>query len=156
MRERVMVVQQRISAGAIIIRKEEILLVRYKNNDGDSYLVGPGGGALNDEGINQTVIREVREETGLEVSPQKILFVEDLIWRQYRIMKTWFLCDLVGGKLDRTQGAVEVGIGEAIWYCKEQLRNETVYPFILMIYDWDTFFKNNWETKYLGFATAKF
>lgn len=151
-----MALEHRISAGAIIIRKGQILLVRYKNSDGDSCLVGPGGGALNDEGINQTVIREVREETGLEVSPQKILFVEDLICRRYRTMKTWFLCDVVGGKLDRTQGAIEEGIVEAKWYRKEQLRGEIVYPSILMTHDWDIFFKNSWETRYLGFSIAKF
>jgi ADP-ribose pyrophosphatase YjhB (NUDIX family) len=83
--------EHRISAGAIVIKGDEILLVRYKDSDGNSFLVGPGGGVLSDEGINEAVVREVREETGLEVSPYRILFVEDLLWRRYRIVKIWFL-----------------------------------------------------------------
>jgi 8-oxo-dGTP diphosphatase len=70
--------EHRISAGAIIIQDDQILLVRYKHSDGKSFLVGPGGGVLSDEGINQAVVREVREETGLEVSPCKILVPEKL------------------------------------------------------------------------------
>jgi 8-oxo-dGTP diphosphatase len=80
-----MVSEHRISAGAIVIQEDRVLLVKYNNDtDGKSFLVGPGGGVLSSEGINQAVIREVREETGLEVSPTKILFVEDLLSRRYR------------------------------------------------------------------------
>ena len=91
--------EHRISAGAIVIQEDQILLVRYNNTDGKSYLVGPGGAVLSNEGIYQAVVREVREETGLEASPQKVLFVEDLLSRRYRIAKIWLLCNLVGGQL---------------------------------------------------------
>jgi len=91
--------EHRISAGAIVIQEDRILLVRYNSTDGKSYLVGPGGGVLGNEGIHQAVVREVREETGLEVNPQKVLFVEDLLSRRHRIVKIWFLCNLIGGQL---------------------------------------------------------
>jgi ADP-ribose pyrophosphatase YjhB (NUDIX family) len=117
-------------------------------------LVGPGGGSLNDEGIKQTVVREVREETGLEVSPRKILFVEDLLSGRFRMVKIWFLCNLVGGQLEHAQGAIEEGITEAGWYRKDDLYNEIVYPSILLSQNWDTFFKDNWESKYLGLSNV--
>lgn len=148
--------EHRISAGAIVIQEGKILLVRYKNNNGDTFLVGPGGGSMNEEGVNQTVVREVREETGLEVSPKRILFVEDLLSRQYRIVKIWFLCNIIGGQLDRTKGAVEEGITEAGWYAKEQLYNEIVYPPTLLSQDWNAFFKDTWETMYLELRDANF
>jgi 8-oxo-dGTP pyrophosphatase MutT (NUDIX family) len=72
------------------------------NNDRKSFLVGPGGGVLSNEGINQAVVREVREETGLEVNPYKILFVEDLLSRRHRIVKIWLLCKLNDGQLTNT------------------------------------------------------
>ena len=103
----------RVSAGAIIIREDEILLVRTKNSDGRDFLVGPGGGVERDEGIDQACIREVREETGIEIRPGKILFIEDLVWENKRVVKTWFLCDVAGGELTRTQGAIEEGLIEA-------------------------------------------
>src|SRR4030043_1900994 len=120
--------EHRISAGAIVIQEDKILLVRYKNSYGKSFLVGPGGGVLNNEGINQAIIREVREETGLEVSPVKILLVQDLLSRRHRITKIWFLCNLVGGQLEKTQNATEEGIIEVGWYRRDQLNDEVVYP----------------------------
>ena len=146
--------EHRISVGAIVIQEGRILLVRYKDSDKNSFLVGPGGGSLNDEGISQTVVREVLEETGLEVSPQKILFIEDLLSGRYRMVKIWFLCKIIGGQLEHTQGAIEEGITEAGWYRKDQLRNEIVYPSILVSQNWDTFFKDNWESKYLGLSNV--
>jgi 8-oxo-dGTP diphosphatase len=148
--------EHRISAGAIVIQKEQILLVRCNDADGKSFLVGPGGGALSDEGINRAVVREVREETGLEVKPGRILFVEDLFDGRYRVTKIWFLCDIIGGQLTRTKGAIEEEITEAGWYRKEQLQNEVVYPSVLMKYEWSAFSGNNWETQYLGLNMMNF
>ncbi len=138
----------RISAGAIVAKEGKILLVRSKYSNG-IFLVGPGGGVLNNERIKDAVVREVREETGLEVRPHRILFVEDLFTPRRRTVKIWFLCELTGGQLSRTEGAIEEGIIEARWYRKDQLKNEAVYPAVLLTHDWDAFFKDNWETKYL-------
>lgn len=148
--------EYRISAGAIVIQENQVLLVRYNNSDGTSYLVGPGGAVFTNEGTGQAVVREVREETGLEVSPQKVLFVEDLLSRRYRIVKIWFLCDLVGGQLARTQGALDEGITDVAWYRKDQLVDEVVYPAELSSYDWRAFVESNWESKYLGLREADF
>lgn len=49
----------RVSAGAIVIKDNEALLVRAKNSDGGDFLVGPGGGVESNEGINHAVVREV-------------------------------------------------------------------------------------------------
>jgi len=148
--------EHRISAGAIIIQGDKILLVRYNNTDGTSFLAGPGGGVLSNEGIYQAVVREVKEETGLEVSPYRVLFVEDLLSRRYRIVKIWLLCNVIGGQLANTQGALEEGIIEARWYRKDQLENEVVYPPVLLSHNWDTFFHDNWESKYLELRMTNF
>ena len=148
--------EHRISAGAIVIQEKQILLVRYSNTDGKNYLVGPGGGVLSNESIYQAVVREVREETGLEVSPQKVLFVEDLLSRRHRIVKIWFLCDLIGGQLTNTQGALEEDITDVAWYRRDQLQDEVVYPPALLTYDWGAFPRHNWESKYLELRETDF
>jgi len=154
-----MVSEQRISAGAIVIQNETILLVRYRKETGENYLVSPGGGVLNEEGvierIDEAAVRETREETGLEVIPSRILFVEDLLYKQYRITKIWFLCNVVGECLERTQGAIDERIVEANWYHREQLNNETVYPSILVQEDWNNFLNHHWETRYLGLSKVR-
>jgi 8-oxo-dGTP pyrophosphatase MutT (NUDIX family) len=148
--------EHRISAGAIVIREDQVLLVRYHGAGGGSYLVGPGGGVLSSESLHQAVVREVCEETGLEVSPQKVLFVEDLLSQRHRIVKIWFLCNLIGGQLANTQGALEEGIIDAAWYRKDELLDEVVYPPALLSYDWLTFARHDWESKNLELRETDF
>ena len=151
--------EHRISAGGVIIHNNRVLLVRYNDEPGgNSYLVAPGGGVEGDEGLNHAVVREVREETGLEVTPYKnrILFVEDLALPSYRITKVWFLCSLVDGTIVETEGARIEGISEVGWYLREQLNNEVVYPHALLRHDWQTFYLGNWETIYLEVTNLDF
>jgi len=149
--------EQRIATGAIIIQEERILLVRYNDRHSRSYLVGPGGGVHgNDESITQALMREVEEETGLEVSPYKLLFVEDLLSNRYRMVKIWFLCNIVGGQVEQTQGAIDEGIVEVGWYRRDELINGVVYPPILMKENWESFFGDNRESKYLELRNADF
>lgn len=146
----------RISTGAIVIQEDQVLLVRYHGAGGRSYLVGPGGGVLSNESLHQAVVREVREETGLDVSPQKVLFVEDLLSRHHRIVKVWFLCNLIGGQLANTQGALEEGITDAAWYHKHELLDEVVCPPALLNYEWGSFTRHDWESKYLELRETDF
>ena len=149
--------EHRISAGAIVIQDEEILLVRYNDRHGGSYLVGPGGGVHNDnESVTQALTREVKEETGLEVSPYKLLLIEDLLSSRHRMVKIWFLSSTIGGQLEKTQGAIDEGIVEVKWYGRDELINEVVYPTVLMNENWELFFKDSWESKYLELKNADF
>ncbi|MEE8413878.1 MAG: NUDIX domain-containing protein [Dehalococcoidales bacterium] len=146
-----------MSAGAIIIREGKILLVRYNGRNNNSLLVGPGGGVENDEeSITQALIREVKEETGLEVTPFKLLFVEDFLSSLNKTVKIWFLCDVVSGQVASTQGASDEGITEVGWYERDKLENEVVYPSALLDENWESFFTDNFEAKYLGFKIADF
>ncbi len=149
--------EHRIAAGAIIIQNEKILLVRYNDRQKKSYLVGPGGGVhSDDENIAQALKREVKEETGLEVNPLKILFIEDLLSRRYRMIKIWFLCNTIGGQLEKTQGVVDEGIIEAGWYGRGELDSEVVYPPVLLNENWESFFTDNRESEYLELREADF
>lgn len=148
--------QFRISGGAIVINQGKILLVRYLDNKGKSFLAGPGGGVLINESTSQAAVREVLEETALKVKPGKIIFVEDMLSQRHRITKIWFLCDFVSGKPKLTPGAKEEGILEVGWYTREQLDKETVYPVPLKKYDWKDFYKDNWQTLYLGLKKVDF
>jgi 8-oxo-dGTP pyrophosphatase MutT (NUDIX family) len=149
--------EQRIAAGAIIMQEEKILLVRYNDRHGGSYLVGSGGGVhSDDENLTQALMREVKEETGIEVRPYKLLFVEDLLSSRYRMVKIWFLCNIVGGQLEKTQGAIDEGIVEVRWYGRDELTNEVVYPPVLVNENWESLFGDNQESKYLELKNADF
>jgi len=145
----------RVSASGIIFQQNKVLLVRYMGQNGD-FLVGPGGGVLPEEDLHTGLTREVFEETGLLVAPGKMLFVEDLLSSKYRIIKIWFLCVVTGGKIMETEAAKIEGIVQVGWYGRDQLENETVYPEILLKFDWNDILSNNFETKYAGLKKANF
>ena len=138
-------VQHRIAAGGVVIDKSRMLLVRYSNPSGDSYLVCPGGGVDDEESITDAGRREVLEETGVQVCVSRLLMVEDIITARYRMVKLWFLCQVTGGSLSQTQGAVEEGIIESRWYSRDEVACETVFPYIVKLFDWSEFGNNAWE-----------
>lgn len=57
--ESAMSLPHRIAAGAIVLKEEAIVLVRYRNEDGTSYLVAPGGAAQERESVADAAVREV-------------------------------------------------------------------------------------------------
>lgn len=142
----------RIAASGIVLCDQQVLLVRYRGNDG-SYLVGPGGGVESDESLLQALQREVREETGVTVEPSTLLFIEDLLTPKYRMLKFWFLCSVVRGSASLTASARAEEIIDVGWFKREQLAYETVFPAELKNADWNQF-NNHWETRYLGPQSA--
>jgi 8-oxo-dGTP pyrophosphatase MutT (NUDIX family) len=146
----------RISAGGIIIRDDSILLVRYRAADGSSYLVGPGGALKREENAVQAIIRETMEETGVTVRPYRVLWIEDLQCSQFKMSKTWMLCDVVSGNVLPTAGAKAEGIIEAGWFKRSQLDNEVVFPPPAMQHDWNEFSSENWEVRCLPSRIADF
>ena len=64
------------AARAIIIEGDKIL-VMHRNKYGAEYFTLVGGRANENEAIEQTLVREVKEETGLTVTEQRLVFFED-------------------------------------------------------------------------------
>jgi 8-oxo-dGTP diphosphatase len=66
-----------VGVGAIIVHEGKILLEKRKNAPGKGKWSVPGGLVELGESIEQAVIREVREETGLEVEEPRLIDVVD-------------------------------------------------------------------------------
>lgn len=62
-------------AQVVLLRDHEILMVRLER-PGRSFWVLPGGAVEDGESPEDAAVREVREETGLEVSLERLLFVD--------------------------------------------------------------------------------
>lgn len=88
-------------AQVVLVRGDRILLARHRRADGD-YWVLPGGSIEEGEAPEDAAVREIREETGLAIAIERLLFV-DLPRTSPGIRITsprhTFLARVVGGEL---------------------------------------------------------
>ena len=68
-----------VGVGAVILEDDKILLEKRKNSPSKGKWSVPGGLVELGENIEQAVIREVKEETGLEVHEPRLVDVVDYI-----------------------------------------------------------------------------
>lgn len=62
----------KVTADAIIIKNNRVLLVKRKNGPFKGMWALPGGHVEYNEAVENTVVREAKEETGLDVHPYKL------------------------------------------------------------------------------------
>jgi 8-oxo-dGTP diphosphatase len=91
-------------ADALVIKRAkeiEILLVKRKSGAFIGHWALPGGFVEIGETLKNAAAREVLEETGLKVSPKKIIGIYDDPKRDPRghMVSVAFLCKMKGGKL---------------------------------------------------------
>jgi ADP-ribose pyrophosphatase YjhB (NUDIX family) len=146
----------RIAAGGLIFKDDAILLVRYRNANGGTYLVCPGGELEEDENAVQAIVRETMEETKVRVQPKRVVIIEDLVCISFKMIKVWMVCEVVEGNISKTDKAEKEGIIEAAWYTKAQLAGEVVFPPPLIQHDWDQLRSKNWQVECLPTRKADF
>jgi ADP-ribose pyrophosphatase YjhB (NUDIX family) len=96
--------QPLVGVGAVIVDRGRVLLIRRGSEPLKGQWSLPGGLLELGESLHQGVIREVREETGLEVEPLELVELLDRVHRQgervqYHYVIADYLCRLTGGEL---------------------------------------------------------
>jgi 8-oxo-dGTP diphosphatase len=113
-----------VGVGALVLRRDRILLVERGREPLKGYWSLPGGVLEIGESLKDAIRREVREETGLEIKPLGVFEVFERINRdqegrpEYHYILVDFLCRAVGGELRPADDA-----SRAEWIAKAQLRN---------------------------------
>ncbi len=74
----------RLGASAVIVRDNQLLLVKFDDTDVGVHYNLPGGGVEDNELLEDAVRREVLEETCMQVEVGRILFVFEYVPSQHR------------------------------------------------------------------------
>lgn len=94
-----------LGVGAIVIREGEVVVIRRANEPLKGEWSIPGGKVELGETVAQALVREVREETGLEVEPAALVEVFERITRdeagktKYHYVLLDYQCHVRGGGL---------------------------------------------------------
>ena len=126
-----------IRAVAIILHKNQVLLIK-RNNNGKKYYTFPSGGVEENETVENAVIREVFEETTLQIKIEKLIYHHHYINNSDQY---FYLCNYVSGepKLGDCpeKKGMEQGSGnlyEPLWIDITKINELLLYP--LEIRDW--------------------
>ena len=102
----------KVDTRGVVFREEEILLVRERE---DGCWTLPGGWADVLESPAESVVREIREESGYETRATKLLAVYDRSKHPHvppyphHVYKLFFHCELLGGEPTTSHEITEVG-----------------------------------------------
>jgi len=108
--------------GLFVVKDGRVLLVRRGNEPGRGKWSLPGGRVRFGERSEDAAVREMREETGLEVRLRKVVDVVDVFWRgpEGELLEHFVIVDfeaeVVGGELRASDDAID-----ARWFSPEEL-----------------------------------
>lgn len=120
-----------VGVGAVVIEDGSVLLVRRGQQPFLGQWSIPGGAVELGETLEEAVVREVREETGLTVTPMSMLKTLDRIERdascqiRFHFVLVDLLCRLASNK-ETMRAASDAS--EAKWLQLENLRHSKEFP----------------------------
>ena len=121
-----------ISAGGLVVEENKLLLVHHYREREFDFWVPPGGRVEGYESVFDCAARETLEETGLEVEPERILYIQEFVEPGYHFVKFFIQCDLIGGQItDANQKDGEDFLVEIDYFSQQEIAEINVHPEIL-------------------------
>ena len=102
-----------VGAGALMIENGKLLLIKRGAKPGQGKWSIPGGLVELGERVQDTIVREVKEECGLDIEVERLMDVFDSITRdekgriQYQFVVVNFLAKIKGGILKNADDVLE-------------------------------------------------
>lgn len=119
----------RVRPSLMVVRDGHILLLKYRYGKAEVFTL-PGGNPEHEESLEETLIRELREELSLNVIVDKLLFFGQGVRRnadqEDSVLHFVFTCRESTGNLRLNPEFTSAD--EAVWLPLEQLREVNLYP----------------------------
>lgn len=93
-----------LSVGAVVLRDREVLIVKRGVEPGKGKWSVPGGAVELGETVEDAVVRETFEESGLKIEPQRLVGYNDYVGRdsddgiRFHYVIVYWICRHIGGK----------------------------------------------------------
>lgn len=132
----------------ILDEEEKVLMVKQSHEGKDIWMV-PGGGIEDGENSKEAAVREVLEETGLEIRVKSLLWhVEEVSPERGQRFVNYFLAEVTGGELglgkDPEFDQENQVLREVRFLSKNEiLKLEKVHPAIMKDELWDVLQKKD-------------
>ena len=126
-----------VTARALIIKNSQLLLV---SNDYKLWYT-PGGHLKPSETLAECIIREVKEETGIDVQPSQIVYVAEFFDRKYSVHKVevYFTAHMCVDELPKDWSDQDGLVKTAQFFDFELLKEIHVVPEFLKTGKWLNF-----------------
>ena len=124
-------IRPRVRVAGILIENERILLIEHSKNDKKYWLV-PGGGVDWGESTAESLIREYKEETNLDIEVESFLFLSETIApnKEKHVINLYFKVK----RKDTSKEDLKLGNEEMLtdlkFFEKEEIKNIKLYPNI--------------------------
>jgi ADP-ribose pyrophosphatase YjhB (NUDIX family) len=92
-----------VRVNGVLIEDNSLLLVEQYVSDTRPW-AHPGGRPEPGETLEQSIVREIKEETGLDVSVDELLYVTDRVMKNEHVIIISFLVHRAGGELGTGTG----------------------------------------------------
>ncbi|WP_434361703.1 NUDIX domain-containing protein [Parasalinivibrio latis] len=130
--------QHRIRAAGIAVKNDAILLVKHTMNN-RTFWIPPGGGREDcDVTTKDTVIRELKEESGLDAEAGPLIFIREFaeISGDTYHLELYYLLENITGDITLKNleglGRDEYYISETRWVSLEEAKTLKIYPACLI------------------------
>ncbi len=134
----------RVRVGALVpdLSRQRLLLVQHEalwDDDGQPFWTPPGGGVEFGEALAEAVRREVREETGLDVTVGALLYTLDFVRPPLHAVSFYFECALTPASAARIASGDDAVLGtdpeldtqllrDVQWIALDDLTGLRLYP----------------------------
>jgi ADP-ribose pyrophosphatase YjhB (NUDIX family) len=114
-----------IIIAGLILKNNKVLCIRQDKGDYKDFIWVPAGHLEPNETLKEGVIREVKEETGLDVKVKKLVMKVEYS----QLLFYFYFCDIIGGKLSTT-GEIK----EIFWLSFNKiLKSNKVHPVLYLV-----------------------